>query len=203
MSQPYISDKILRFLSDTKKTAKVLDIATWQWYLLEILNKEWFLELYGADISSVNFKLDKNIYNFSQINANKELPYVDNFFDVIISSETIEHVQNPIFFLEELYRILKKDGIFILTTPNVETIFSKIYFLLTWWLAGHTYNDYIWNGHITILTSQLIDRFTNKIWFKSVNKTYNSFYIPWLRLFSRNLWINKLFGCVSIYKFVK
>lgn len=203
MSQPYISDKILLFLSWVKKTSKILDIATGQWYLLEILKDHWFDSLYGADLNGDSFKLDKKGYNFLQIDANKNLPYEDEFFDVVISSETIEHVENPRFFLKELYRILKKDWIFILTTPNLETIFSKIYFLLTWWLAGHTYNDYIWNWHITVLFSWLIDRFTKEIWFKKIDKTYNCFYIPWLRFYSKKILVNKMFGCISIYKFTK
>lgn len=40
-------------------------------------------------------------------------------FDVIYSSEVIEHVSNPVAFLQTLKGLLKPDGMLILTTPNV------------------------------------------------------------------------------------
>jgi len=203
MAQPYISDKILWFIKNESKKCKILDIATWQWYLLEILWENWFKNLYSADIDESNFKLDKEKYKFSKLDANETLPFTDNFFDIVVSSETIEHVENPRFFLKEIYRILKKGWIFILSTPNTETIFSKIYFLLTWIFAGHTIADYTLSGHITILTSRLIERFTKDIGFKKEELIFNCFYIPGLKIYLKNFLVNKLFGCISIYKFKK
>lgn len=46
------------------------------------------------------------------------LPIDDEFFDVIVSSECIEHTPNPYTSLLEMKRVLKKEGQFIITTPN-------------------------------------------------------------------------------------
>lgn len=51
-------------------------------------------------------------------NAEKRLPYQANSFDLVWCTEVIEHLNNPKFFLKEIERIIKKDGISILTTPN-------------------------------------------------------------------------------------
>jgi ubiquinone/menaquinone biosynthesis C-methylase UbiE len=45
-------------------------------------------------------------------------PFSNNQFDYVVAGEIIEHLENPKAFLDEVYRILKKDGYLILTTPN-------------------------------------------------------------------------------------
>lgn len=49
----------------------------------------------------------------------KKLPFSDNCFDCLFSSEVIEHIDNLSDILVELNRVLKKDGLFLLTTPFV------------------------------------------------------------------------------------
>ncbi|HEX6977937.1 MAG TPA: class I SAM-dependent methyltransferase [Alphaproteobacteria bacterium] len=43
-------------------------------------------------------------------------------FDIILSSEVIEHVRNPSAFVAELKSALKPDGVLILTTPSADFI---------------------------------------------------------------------------------
>jgi len=47
-----------------------------------------------------------------------ELPFSDETFDIVVSSEVIEHTPNPRKSFEELARVLKKNGVLALTTPN-------------------------------------------------------------------------------------
>ena len=49
-------------------------------------------------------------------------------FDVVIASEVIEHVENRLKFLSDLSKIVKNNGLVILTTLNksiASTIFGK------------------------------------------------------------------------------
>jgi len=48
----------------------------------------------------------------------RRLPLPDNFADVYISFETIEHIEGDLEYLQEAKRILKSNGIFICSTPN-------------------------------------------------------------------------------------
>lgn len=50
------------------------------------------------------------------------LPLPDNAFDLVIATETYEHLVNPIAGLREFYRILKPGGIVALTTPTAPTL---------------------------------------------------------------------------------
>lgn len=45
--------------------------------------------------------------------------------------EVIEHMESPIAFLRNIARLLKPDGVAILTTPNVNNAPARVKFLLT------------------------------------------------------------------------
>lgn len=53
-----------------------------------------------------------------QIMDGHELHFLNNTFEAVSLLEVIEHVENPSQVLMEIYRVLKKDGILFMTTPN-------------------------------------------------------------------------------------
>lgn len=83
--------------------------------------------VYGIDISQEaidyaisNFGSRKNLsYVKGDITA---LPFPDNTFDVVVSFETIEHINEKMqcMFLSEIKRVLNPNGILIMSTPNKE-----------------------------------------------------------------------------------
>jgi len=48
-----------------------------------------------------------------------DLPYNDNQFDLIVHSDTLEHVANPVHALSECCRVLKPNGYLCYTIPTV------------------------------------------------------------------------------------
>lgn len=46
------------------------------------------------------------------------IPYDDNSFDVVISANVLEHVQDPDSVFDEIHRVLKPGGFFVFQTPN-------------------------------------------------------------------------------------
>jgi ubiquinone/menaquinone biosynthesis C-methylase UbiE len=87
-------------------------------------------KIYAIDIAKNAFdkiknKLPKNLI-FKQGNIEK-LNFKNQFFDKIVSVETIEHLLYPEKALKEFSRILKNNGILILTYPTIDqTIVAKI-----------------------------------------------------------------------------
>jgi SAM-dependent methyltransferase len=66
---------------------------------------------------------------FQIADLNQKLPMQDKSFDVVVSVEGIEHLENPHLFLREVNRVLKNDGWLILTTPNIVSLRSRVRFL--------------------------------------------------------------------------
>jgi ubiquinone/menaquinone biosynthesis C-methylase UbiE len=74
---------------------------------------------YGVDISNKAVELAKiNCPDgfFQQADAIK-LPFKSNFFDMVHSTECIEHIGDPQKAIDECYRVLKKGGVLITTIP--------------------------------------------------------------------------------------
>ncbi len=46
------------------------------------------------------------------------IPFKSSSFDIVFSSEVIEHTANPGGFIAEAWRVLSENGIFIVTTPS-------------------------------------------------------------------------------------
>jgi SAM-dependent methyltransferase len=51
----------------------------------------------------------------------ENLTYEDNIFDLVLHSETLEHVSNPGTAMDECRRVLKSDGIILFTVPVIWT----------------------------------------------------------------------------------
>ncbi len=109
--------EIVRIITKTKNSGRVLDLGCGEGHILEMLPSSY--EKYGADISKTALKLvnHKNIHT-KLCDLNKEFPF-DMKFDFIICSEVLEHLINPSNVLENVKKHLTKDGLFLVTTPNV------------------------------------------------------------------------------------
>lgn len=71
----------------------------------------------GIDVSVNKNKKSKNInYFISRVDQKINAPV--GKFDCVTSLAVIEHVTNPGIMLKEAYRLLRKDGVLIITTPS-------------------------------------------------------------------------------------
>ena len=110
------------FASKFVNGMKILDIACGTGYGSNILFNSGGKVVYGCDISSDAIEYAKKKYgkesiNFETMNATN-LDFPDNEFDCVVSFETIEHISDYKLVLKEFHRVLKNDGILIISTPN-------------------------------------------------------------------------------------
>jgi SAM-dependent methyltransferase len=78
-------------------------------------------QLYGCDMHAEHYGAFFDFANlqYRQLKHSYFLPYEDDFFDAVIGTAVLEHVPNDSRSLEELYRVIKPGGYFIMTTlPN-------------------------------------------------------------------------------------
>lgn len=102
-----------------------------------ILNsKAKFREYYGVDVSSLRIEhaeerskeMGDNIY-FYHCDVDKGLPFDNSFFDVVTCIAVLEHVFNPPNVLDEIRRVLKPGGTFIVQVPNIAWLPYRIQLL--------------------------------------------------------------------------
>jgi SAM-dependent methyltransferase len=53
------------------------------------------------------------------------LPYENNFFDVVIACDVFEHINDHLKAISEAHRVLKPDGILLFTVPAFQSIYSS------------------------------------------------------------------------------
>lgn len=113
-------DKFIRHLrlreisSYLKKNDIVCDLGCGDGSILQALSPK-IKEGYGIDKESSDFK--KGNLRFIRGDITEILPFGSEQFDVILFLAALEHLVSPDFILKEAYRTLKKEGLFVLTTP--------------------------------------------------------------------------------------
>jgi 2-polyprenyl-3-methyl-5-hydroxy-6-metoxy-1,4-benzoquinol methylase len=80
-------------------------------------------ESYGVDLSDEAIKYAKQKHSSLGSNAQffvescTDTHFDDGFFDAVISSDVIEHLSNPGELLSEIQRLLKPNGLAVISTP--------------------------------------------------------------------------------------
>ncbi len=101
---------------------------------------------------------------------NKKLQFKDGQFDVITCIEVIEHLENPRQMVRDLSRVLKADGVLVLTTPNNESWRSIISYIF----RGHfvAFTDSSYPAHITALNQTDLYRILKECGFQRMDVMY-------------------------------
>ena len=86
----------------------------------------WFLEeakkhykVSGVEYSDSIRKWLKTKLNISSF---KDMTKIRDKYDIITAFDVIEHVSSPLIFLKNLKKNLKKDGIILIYTPNIDSL---------------------------------------------------------------------------------
>lgn len=113
---------------------KILDVACAYGDFLKICEDNGF-QTFGGDISSYALSLakKKSKAKLFQFNAQKEkLPFNDKFFDVVTVFDLVEHLSDCQHLFQETHRILKKGGLFFISTYNKQGKLFQLVEKLIW-----------------------------------------------------------------------
>ena len=121
--------KFVRYIFDRykfKEKSKLLELGCGRGdFINEFSNLG--LDVHAIDLSDlITSKFPKIKFNCVDL-LKENLPYPDNYFDVIYSKSFIEHFYYPEKVFEEAYRVLKPNGLIITLTPEWNFIYKSFY----------------------------------------------------------------------------
>jgi len=102
-------------------------------YLTDFHNRG--IDIVGADIAEYAVKDCQDAgYNVQKVEDFSHIPFESEEFDIVYLMQVFEHLRDPHGFMQELSRILKKDGELYLAIPNSASIWRKVF--RSNWVSG-------------------------------------------------------------------
>ena len=89
--------------------------------LAEIISRVPGVNIHGLDFSSKAIEAAKRKFlngAFKQFVIEKQLPYEDSLFDIVMCTDVLEHLEYPRFVINELLRICKSGGYIFIVVPD-------------------------------------------------------------------------------------
>jgi len=155
-----------------KKGSKILDAGA-QPFILSAMLKELGYDVYAVDIEPENYIDIAKIFDIKVGKVDLErdkLDFPDSYFDCVVFSEVLEHL-NPYYVdhaLSEINRVLRSEGILILTTPNIASLFRRIKMLLG--------KQPIYRYHVREYTKREVEELLTSHGFKILRSYYSLAY---------------------------
>lgn len=117
---PGIGERVEKAALFVPECGKLLDVGCGDG-VIEYYIKTKVKKIYGIDNNPKELETSRQRGIITKlVNLDSELfPFKNDYFDVITCLDVIEHVLDPRVLLKEIYRVLRKEGLLILSTPNI------------------------------------------------------------------------------------
>jgi 2-polyprenyl-3-methyl-5-hydroxy-6-metoxy-1,4-benzoquinol methylase len=126
-------DLLSEAISSVQGVPQVLDLGCGQGHITEKIRQA----LSGAEFTGLDYSVSAIEYaheHFSQIDFAVgdayDMPYANEFFDVVVCNNLWEHVPDPLFLLNKIKRILKPGGHLIVSTPSRYRVYNLVRVLM-------------------------------------------------------------------------
>jgi SAM-dependent methyltransferase len=125
--QPDVYATVLSLLPKDRE-AQILDAGAGEGHFCDLLGRNGYVNLAACDHDATQFKVSG--VRFRSADLCESLPFDDETFDCVVSIEVVEHIANHPRYFAELFRVLRKGGVAIVTTPNIQSLPSRLHFLV-------------------------------------------------------------------------
>jgi SAM-dependent methyltransferase len=180
-SLPRTNAKVLALLEPhIAQARRVLDIGAGEGYLAQrvhdlIVAKGYPAAVEACDLFPDNFRANGIECHAIDLHGGLSLP--DQSVDLAYSVEVLEHLEDQFRFFREVHRVLRSGGRFVLTTPNVLSLTSRVRTLLAGFpelfgpLPLRGYDPQHVGGHIHPVSFYFIAYMAEKAGFRVVGCT--------------------------------
>lgn len=166
------------------------------------------LKLFCLDFAESALKIAQQEFKLNVVLHDLDrgyLPFRDDSFDAIWAGDIIEHLFDPIFVLNEVSRVLKKNGILLITIPNDLYISNRIKISFGKSYQHSSYIKFSQYKHHTFFSHSLLE-YMLQINNLKILRRINLCKLPktqkFIKLQGSGL-ITNLFAVIMIYKITK
>ena len=113
-----------RYGNHSARRPMILDIGCGPGSTLKELGE--FGHAYGLDVSEAALKYcSERGLNTVCLAGASHLPYREDLFDLVISVDVLEHVEDDVAGIREMYRVTKPGGLIVFTIPAFQLLWSR------------------------------------------------------------------------------
>ncbi|KKR81589.1 MAG: hypothetical protein UU73_C0001G0135 [Candidatus Daviesbacteria bacterium GW2011_GWA1_41_61] len=163
--------KAFKQIVQQKKFIKILDVGCSGGFMTskvaEIFPRSQVFAI-DAYPDAINYAKSRFPHINFQVADAHHLPFPEDSFDLIICYETIEHVLNPQKILQQMRRVVKKNGTVIVAMDS-----GNLMFKTTWWAWEKTFGR-VWQGaHLHPFHHQDLEKIIRQADFKITKKHFS------------------------------
>jgi len=115
-----------RFAGQLARNRRVLDAACGNGYGTAMMREQGAASVAGVDLAWDAVRQASAFHATAGagflLGSALALPFADAAFDLFVSLETIEHIEDDRAYVDEARRVVKSDGIFLCSTPNRQVL---------------------------------------------------------------------------------
>ena len=152
-------EKLVKGFNSYRQNNRILDVGCGDGWILDIAKKDGW-DAYGTEYSARAIEIceAKGIKMYKGVLRPEKMQV--NEFDVIVSSETIEHINNPREDFSNICKLLRKGGLLYVTTPNFNSYLR--------YLLKEKYNIIKYPEHLSYYTKTTLNTLLTNCGFKKV-----------------------------------
>jgi SAM-dependent methyltransferase len=119
--KPFKREFWLRYIRRLQPHGALLDLGCGKGFFLELAQKYYLT--YGVDVSqcAINYASERCPSSELHVMDASHLDFDSHKFDIVVCFDVLEHVVEPYLVVGECRRTMKKDGLFIMSVPNLNS----------------------------------------------------------------------------------
>ena len=104
----------------------VLDVGCSTGHLMDLI-KDKAAKVYGSELNKEEVEFCRNVLKLDVSDVSLEKRFKEETFDYIVMIFVLEHIAEPVEFLNHLMKFLKPNGKFIILVPNIQDALVNFY----------------------------------------------------------------------------